>query len=164
MPALSATDWVLLAVLALSLAVGLWRGLVREVLALMGWVAAFYLAQLEAPRMAQWLPMSGSSATLRYVAGFVVVFVAVLVLSTVLAWLIRRFLSVVGLGVLDRLLGGVFGLLRGGVILLVLTVVVSMTPLVHTPTWTQSWVTPWLANGLHHLKPLLPTEFGKFLP
>ena len=157
MPEVSALDWMLLAVLSLSLLVGLWRGLVREVLSLVGWVAAFFVAQMEAPRVAHWLPMSGSSEMLRYAAGF-------LVLTAMLAWLVRRFVSAVGLGLIDRFLGGVFGLLRGAVFLLAFAVVAHMTPLVQSPAWQQSHGTPWLTRGLHLMKPLLPAEFAKFLP
>ena len=164
MPELSAIDWIVLAVLALSVLMGLWRGIAREVLSLLGWVAAFWLAQMQAPRVAQWLPMSGSSDMLRYAAGFVVTFLAVLILSGVVAWLVRKFLSAVGLGLLDRLLGGMFGLVRGGVVLLAMTVVVCMTPLAQTPAWLQAHATPWLTQTLHGLKPMLPAEFGKFLP
>lgn len=164
MPEVSALDWMWLAVLSLSLLVGLWRGLVREVLSLVGWVAAFFVAQIEAPRVAHWLPMSGSSEMLRYAAGFVVVFIAVLVLTAVLAWVVRRFVSAVGLGLIDRFLGGVFGLLRGAVFLLAFAVVAHMTPLVQSPAWQQSHGTPWLTRGLHLMKPLLPAEFAKFLP
>jgi hypothetical protein len=77
--AVSLTDWILLGVLLASMLVGLWRGLVYEVLSLAGWVAAFYVSQMYAPAAAAWLPMDGSSQMLRYAAGFVVVFVAVLV-------------------------------------------------------------------------------------
>jgi membrane protein required for colicin V production len=164
MPELSAIDWIVLAVLALSMLVGLWRGIAREVLSLLGWVAAFWVAQIEAPRVAQWLPMTGSSDMLRYAAGFVVAFLAVLILSGLLAWVVRKFLSAVGLGPLDRLLGGVFGLLRGWVVLLALTVVVSMTPMAQSPAWLQAHATPGLMQALQTLKPLLPAEFGKFLP
>ena len=46
MQALSAVDWILLAVLGLSFLVGIWRGIVQEVLSLVGWVAAFYVSQM----------------------------------------------------------------------------------------------------------------------
>lgn len=164
MPEVSALDWVFLAVLTLSMLMGLWRGIVREVLSLIGWVAAFFVAQIEAPRVAQWLPMSGSSEMLRYAAGFVVVVMAVLVLTAVLAWVVRKFLSAVGLGLLDRFLGGLFGLVRGVVVLLAFAVVAHMTPLVQSPLWQQAYGAPWLTLSLHVLKPMLPVEFGKFLP
>ena len=61
MQTLSAVDWILLAVLGLSLLLGMWRGIVQEVLSLAGWVAAFYVSQMYAPMAAAWLPMEGSS-------------------------------------------------------------------------------------------------------
>ena len=164
MQAISAVDWILLAVLGLSLLLGMWRGIVQEVLSLAGWVAAFYVAQLYAPLAAAWLPMEGSSQMLRYAAGFVVVFVAVLVAMALLAWVIQKLISAVGLGPLDRLLGSLFGLMRGVVILLAVTVFVGMTPMRETEAWKQAQGAQWLQQLLHVLKPVLPADFGKYLP
>ncbi|MFY8178757.1 MAG: CvpA family protein, partial [Limnohabitans sp.] len=97
---LSAVDWILLAVLGLSLLLGVWRGIVQEVLSLAGWVVAFYVSQLYAPLAAAWLPMEGSSQMLRYAAGFVVVFIAVLVATVLVSWVVKKLVSAVGLGLL----------------------------------------------------------------
>ena len=164
MQALSAVDWILLAVLGLSLLLGMWRGIVQEVLSLAGWVAAFYVSQMYAPAAAAWLPMEGSSQMLRYAAGFVVVFVAVLVVTVLISWTIKKLLSAVGLGLLDRFLGSLFGLMRGVVILLAVTVFVGMTPMRDTEAWKQAQGTQWLQQFLHVLKPVLPADFGKYLP
>ena len=164
MQALSAVDWILLAVLGLSLLLGMWRGIVQEVLSLVGWVAAFYVSQMYAPMAAAWLPMEGSSQMLRYAAGFVVVFVAVLVGTVLVSALIKKLISAVGLGPLDRLLGSLFGLMRGVVILLAVTVLVGMTPMRDTEAWKQAQGTQWLQQFLHVLKPVLPADFGKYLP
>jgi membrane protein required for colicin V production len=161
---ISAVDWILLAVLGVSCLLGLWRGLVQELLSLAGWVAAFYLAQMYAPLAAAWLPMSGSSDMLRYAAGFVVVFVAVLIATVVVSWVVKKLVSAVGLGPLDRLLGSLFGFLRGCVLLLAVTVVVGMTPLRDSDAWRQAQGAGWLQQLLHMLKPVLPVDFGKFLP
>ena len=164
MQTLSAVDWILLAVLGLSLLLGLWRGIVQEVLSLVGWVAAFYVSQMYAPLAAAWLPMEGSSQMLRYAAGFVVVFVAVLVATVLVSWVVKKLVSAVGLGPLDRLLGSLFGLMRGVVILLAVTVFVGMTPMRETDGWKQSQGAQWLQQFLHVLKPVLPADFGKYLP
>jgi membrane protein required for colicin V production len=164
MPTLSAVDWILLAVLGLSFLLGVWRGIVQEVLSLVGWVAAFYVSQMYAPMAAAWLPMEGSSQMLRYAAGFVVVFVAVLVGTVLVSALIKKLISAVGLGPLDRLLGSLFGLMRGVVILLAVTVFVGMTPMRDTEAWKQAQGTQWLQQFLHVLKPVLPADFGKYLP
>jgi membrane protein required for colicin V production len=164
MQALSAVDWILLAILGLSFLLGIWRGIVQEVLSLVGWVAAFYVSQMYAPMAAAWLPMEGSSQMLRYAAGFVVVFVAVLVGTVLVSALIKKLISAVGLGPLDRLLGSLFGLMRGVVILLAVTVLVGMTPMRETEGWKQAQGAQWLQQFLHVLKPVLPADFGKYLP
>jgi membrane protein required for colicin V production len=164
MQMLSAVDWILLAVLGLSLLVGVWRGIVQEVLSLAGWVVAFYVSQLYAPLAAAWLPMEGSSQMLRYAAGFVVVFIAVLVATVLVSWVVKKLVSAVGLGLLDRLLGSIFGLMRGVVILLAATVIVGMTPMRETEAWKQAQGAQWLQQLLHVLKPVLPADFGKYLP
>ncbi len=164
MQMLSAVDWILLAVLGLSLLLGMWRGIIQEVLSLVGWVAAFYVSQMYAPMAAAWLPMDGSSQMLRYAAGFVVVFVAVLVGTALVSWVIKKLVSAVGLGSLDRLLGSLFGLMRGVVILLAVTVLVGMTPMRETEGWREAQGAQWLQQFLHVLKPVLPADFGKYLP
>jgi membrane protein required for colicin V production len=164
MQTLSAVDWMLLAVLGLSLLLGLWRGIVQEVLSLAGWVAAFYVSQMYAPMAAAWLPMEGSSQMLRYAAGFVVVFIAVLVATVLVSFVVKKLVSAVGLGPLDRLLGSVFGLMRGMVILLAVTVLVGMTPMRETEGWREAQGAQWLQQFLHVLKPVLPADFGKYLP
>ncbi len=164
MQVISAVDWILLAVLGLSLLLGMWRGIVQEVLSLVGWVAAFYVSQMYAPLAAAWLPMEGSSQMLRYAAGFVVVFVAVLVATVLVSWVVKKLVSAVGLGPLDRLLGSLFGLMRGVVILLAVTVFVGMTPMRETEAWKQAQVGRCLQQFLHVWNPVLPCDFGKFLP
>ncbi len=164
MQVISAVDWILRAVLGLSLLLGMWRGIVQEVLSLVGWVAAFYVSQMYAPLAAAWLPMEGSSQMLRYAAGFVVVFVAVLVATVLVSWVVKKLVSAVGLGPLDRLLGSLFGLMRGVVILLAVTVFVGMTPMRETEAWKQAQGAQWLQQFLHVLKPVLPADFGKYLP
>ena len=159
-----AVDWILLAVLGLSMGLGLWRGLTQEVLSLTSWAVAFYVAQLYAPKVGELLPMRGGSEMLRYVAGFVVTFVATLMATALVSVLIKKLLLALGLGSLDGLLGSAFGFLRGVVILLAVTVVVGMTPLHEDAAWRQAQGPKWLAKGLHSLKPVLPAEFGKYLP
>ena len=156
-------DWILLAVMLLSMLLGLWRGLVFEVISLASWVVAFFLAQWLAPDVAQVLPMAGATEPIRYAAGFVAVFVGCLVAGGIIAFVIKKLLAAVGLGFLDRLLGGAFGLLRGLVVVLAVAVVVQMTPLDSAAFWKASQGARWAETALAALKPLMPQEFGKYL-
>jgi len=100
----------------------------------------------------------------RYAAGFVLVFVLSLFAGGLVAFLIRKLVAAVGLRPVDRVLGAAFGLVRGVVILLVLTVVVGMTPLVKGVWWQESTGASVSTVALQGLKPVLPEEFGKYLP
>lgn len=157
-------DWVFAAILVLSLVVGVWRGLVFEVLSVAGWIVAFVLAQWWAPAVASWLPMGQWSPALRYAAGFVVVLVGALFAMGLLAMLARKLIEAVGLRPVDRILGAAFGLVRGLVIVLALTVVALMTPMKDTQTWNESAGAQASAKALKGLKPILPERFGQYLP
>ncbi len=157
-------DWILVAILGLSLLLGAWRGLVQEVLSLLGWIAAFIGAQWLAPQASQWLPMAQSSPTLRYAAGFVVVFIAILIAVSVLTWLLKKVVEAVGLRPIDRVLGAGFGLVRGAVLVLAITVVALMTPVHGTAAWNQSVGAQMATQALQKLKPMLPERFSQHLP
>ncbi|MEY4735744.1 MAG: hypothetical protein RL302_63 [Pseudomonadota bacterium] len=157
-------DWIFLGVLLLSMVIGAWRGLVYEVLSVLSWIAAFVLAQWFAPQAAGFLPMSGATEAMRYAAGFVLVFIAAIFMGGLVAFLTKKLIAAVGLRPADRLLGAAFGAVRGVIILLALTVVVGMTPLKSGQLWQESMGAHVAAVVLTGLKPVLPQEFGKYLP
>ena len=157
-------DIALLTVLALSALLGLWRGLVYEVLSLAGWIVAFLMAQAYATEVAALLPMGDAAPALRLAAGFALVFIAVAFAGGFVAWIIKKLVASVGLRPVDRLLGGVFGVARGVLILLAVTVIVSMTSLHTDPGWQASPVAAGLSQGLSALKPMLPQAVASQLP
>ena len=159
-----ALDWIFLAILLLSLLIGAWRGLIYEVFSLATWVAAFLLAQWFAPAAAQYLPMAGSSETIRYAAGFVLVFIGAVFSGSILTWLISRLFRAAGLRPADRVLGAVFGVMRGVMVLLAVAVMISMTPLQSETWWNESVGANWATGTVKGLKPVLPQEFGRYLP
>lgn len=153
-----------MAVLLLSSLLGIWRGLVYEVLSVAGWVVAFFAAQAYAGRMADWLPMAQFAPALRLAAGFALVFIATAFACGTVSWLIKKMVASVGLRPVDRVLGAAFGVARGLLILLALTVVVSMTPWHAKPVWRASPVAAVLTHGLGAIKPVLPIAVGQYLP
>ncbi len=160
---LSALDWLALIVVGASLLLGLWRGLLYEVLALAGWVVAFVAARWAAPVISIWLPMGESPEALRYAFGFALVFIVTAFGCGVLASLARRAARAMGARPVDRLFGALFGVLRGGLLLLLLAALVVMTPLRDEAWWRQSISGPWLEIALQQLHPWLPESFGKHL-
>lgn len=161
---MAALDWIFGVVLLASILLGAWRGLVFEVLSLISWVAAFGLAQWLALDAAQYLPLSGSSDMVRYAAGFVLVFVAAVMLGSLVAVVVKKLMSAVGLRPVDRVLGAVFGSIRGVLLLLLATVVVGMTPMKSSAAWQESAGAAAASVVLKGLKPVLPSDLEKFLP
>lgn len=161
---MAALDWIFAALLLVSMLVGAWRGLVYEVLSLAGWVAAFLAAQWLASDVAARLPMGEASETMRYAAGFILVFVGSLFVCGFLAWLTKKLVEAVGLRPVDRTLGAVFGVLRGLLVLLVLVVMAGLMQLHQADWWQESRGAVLLSDLLQGLKPVLPEELGRHLP
>lgn len=151
-------------VMLLSAAVGVWRGLVFEVLSLLGWVAAYVVAQVAAPVVSQALPIGAPGSPLNHAAAFAASFIVAMIVWTIGVKLLRAVLHATPLQVVDRVLGAGFGVLRGGVILLVVATVVMLTPMAKSAAWRQSEGAGWLSSALHVLKPMLPEALGRHLP
>ncbi len=161
---MTGVDWILLAVLGASLLLGVWRGLMYELMLLAGWVVAFVFAQWWAPDVAPRLPLGGLSEPVRHAAAFVLIFVGGAFAAGLCASVIRRLVRAAGLRPVDRVLGATFGLVRGVVLILAFGVVMNMTPLGTSTDWRSSASAQWVGAALQGLKPLLPTAFGAYLP
>lgn len=159
------TDWVLIGVLLASMLVGLWRGLVYEVLSLAGWVAAFVLAQWLAADVVLLLPfLQQAAAEVQYAVAFALVFVVALFAAGLVSWLVKKLVETVGLRPVDRALGGIFGLARGVVLLLALTVVLQLLGMATEAWWQNAQGPVWLDTTLKGLKPMLPQTLVDYLP
>lgn len=156
-------DWFLAAVLLFSLLLGAWRGLVYEVLSVLGWAASFYVAQWFAPQVAMLLPWQSATDPVRYAAAFVLVFIAALFAAGLLAAVLKKLVDAIGLRPVDRTLGAAFGMLRGMILLLAATVVMDMTALKSSAWWQESIGAQALTVALASLKPLLPEPFARYL-
>jgi membrane protein required for colicin V production len=159
----TAVDWILLGVLVFSMLLGAWRGLVYEVLSVLGWVVSFFVAQWFAPDLATRLPVQSASDPIRYAAAFVLIFIATVFAAGLLAFIFKKLVAAIGLAPVDRVLGAAFGVLRGMILLLAATVVIDMTALKTSSWWQESKGAPVLAATLKALKPVLPEKFAKYL-
>lgn len=157
-------DFAVIAILLVSLLIGAWRGLVREMLSLLGWPIAFVMSKLFANDLAPLLPMV-QEALLRTMLAYALVFIAALILWSVLVWLLSRLVKASGLGWLDRVLGGVFGVVRGGLVLLVMVWLAGLTDIPKQPYWhnakmskaaedvallTKTWLPDNIARRIHY--------------
>lgn len=161
---MAALDWVFIAVLAVSLLIGAWRGLVFELLSLVGWAVAFIAAQWFAGAVGAWLPVGAPEAPWRPVAGFAVVFIGAVFAFGLVGRVVKQLIDAVGLRPADRALGALFGVLRGAVLLLVATLAVGWTHSTDAPWWRQSQGAPLLEAAVAALVPALPDALGQRLP
>lgn len=136
------TDGVILAILALSILIGLMRGLMAEVLSLLVWVAAFWVASVYGPSVGALFENSISLPMVRMSLGYGICFFGVLLLGALLRFATRRLLWSTGLSGIDRLLGVVFGFLRGVLVVTLMVFLIGLTGLTRESWWQQSVLLP----------------------
>jgi len=154
-------DIVVLAIVGISVLFGMLRGLMREVLALVAWAASFLLANLLAPDAATLLPQAMASEEFRLLVSFVVIFLVALVGLSVLAILASKVVRIVGLGPADRVVGGVFGLARGALVVMILVLLAGLTALPRQPMWRNAVLSGTLETVAGHVKEWLPADLSK---
>lgn len=158
---LTVIDGIVVLTLLGSTLLSLVRGLVREVLSLAAWIAAFVLASRTAQDAAAWLPSDWQPAALRVAIGFAAVLLVVRLAGSLLTWAIDVALRAGGLKPVDRTLGAVFGLARGGVVVLALAVLAGLTQVPQQAVWQNAFTTPWIMQGVQTIKPLLPDQLAQ---
>lgn len=154
-------DWVVVAVVAASLLLGLWRGVVGELIALVAWVLALYAALEFGAPVGRSMGTVIGDPTLRVLAGYAAVFVGVLVVMVLLRLAVQGLVKTLGLGLSDRLLGMVFGVLRGVLVVLLGVAVAGMTPAPRQSWWRQATLAPALETAVLALKSWLPADVAK---
>lgn len=157
-------DYGFFVVLLLSILLGAARGFVHVAMSLAGWVVALAASHFLASFLAPYLMPTGLGETPRYALAFAVVFIIALIAWSIVTMLMKQAVSGVGLGGLDRVLGGIFGLARGAVIVILLTVLVSSTPADQSETWKNSTAVKMTKAAAHALKPLLPATISALVP
>ena len=154
-------DYLALAVLVISLLVGVLRGVVSELLALAAWVAAFIAARLWGSEVGSLLLSNWPDPLWRQLTGFVVVLVGVLMCFALLRRVLAMLLKAVGLRPFDRALGAVFGLARGVLLLFALVMLGGLTPLPKEQWWRGALLAAPLETGVTAAKPWLPPELAQ---
>ena len=152
-------DIALLAVFVLSVLIGLWRGFVFEIVSLLGWLVAFVIANSAGPFLAEFVPFGNEPQVKLWIA-YIVVFLLILVTCTLLARMLRALIAATPLSFVDHLLGGVFGVVRGALICVVVATLVMLSPYATSTTWKKSHGALWLGMALEGLKPVLPQSLN----
>lgn len=149
-------DIAMLVILAISAVVGLVRGLTFELLSLAGWFVAYFAGRWLEPWVAPHLPIGAQGSLLNQGVAFASAFLVVLMVWSLLARAVSALIGATPLRPLDRLLGAVFGVVRGAVVLLAFATLVAYTPAARTQAWRESVGGAMLEAVLQGLLPLMP--------
>lgn len=152
-------DYAVIGIVLVSLLLGVWRGLVYEVLSLLGWPLAFVLSRQFAGGLESYLPVD--QAFFRVALAYVLVFVAALIVWGILVWSFCKLVRAAGLGVLDSILGAMFGVLRGVFLILVLAWLAGLTDIPDAPFWREARLSNVIENVALLSKTVLPDDIGQ---
>ncbi|MFL6706708.1 MAG: CvpA family protein [Massilia sp.] len=154
-------DYLVLFILVASVVISTMRGLIREILSLLGWVVAFVVANAYGATLAPMLPSVIPGAALRLMVAFVALFIGVRLLMGLLTLAVGAVVTAAGLSLADRGLGGLFGLARGIVIVLFGVILCGMTSIPQQDFWKQALLSPMAETGVRTVKPFLPADFAQ---
>jgi membrane protein required for colicin V production len=140
---MTSADYVMLILILVSAAIGLWRGFVTEAMSLGALIAALVLAWLFGGAVEPLLGDWDSAVEVRLWAARLIVFVIVLVLGGVASWLARKFVGHTGLTGLDRALGAAFGLVRAAVFIGLGVIVIEFVELEQESWWHDARLRPY---------------------
>lgn len=154
-------DYLVLFVLIASVVISTLRGLVKEILSLVSWVAAFVLANAYGAQLAPLLPDMIPGDAVRLMFAFVAIFIGARLLMGLLMMAVDALIKASGLSLADRGLGGLFGLARGLVIVLAAVIVAGMTDLPKQAFWTEALFSPMCETGARTVKPFLPAALAR---
>ncbi len=157
-------DYLVLAIIGISAVLGFMRGLIKEVLSLIAYVAAFIAALWWGPSVSLWLGPWVSNDLLRVVLAYGCVFILVLLLVGLVNVTLSTLIDRTGLTPADSGMGVLFGIMRGLLFVLILVGLAGHTPLVNELWCQNSALAPLAVNAIVQVKPMLPPAFTSWLP
>jgi len=156
-------DYAVLTIIGLSVIFSVMRGMVKEVLAIIGWVAAFYVARTYTDQLLPMMPADIPTESLRVLAAFLVLFLATLLLASLLGIALSAIIKKIGLGWLNRLLGAMFGVVRGLVIVCILVFLAGLTELPKDARWRNAMFSAPIEALVVSLLPWVPESIAKHI-
>ncbi len=151
-------DLTILAVIALSALISLIRGFVKESISLITWVVAGVLAFRYFSPMSELLEPFVSSPTIRSIAGFAVLFVSTLIIGAIINFIMSQLVSKTGLSGTDKALGVVFGGARGVLIVTMVVLLASLTPMPDAQWWQDSTMIGFFQQLAEWVKGIIPAD------
>ncbi|MDX1594674.1 MAG: CvpA family protein [Gammaproteobacteria bacterium] len=155
-------DVVILVLVGLSMLISLWRGFTREALSLVAWIAAFWVGFTFAWYPAALLEPHVGVPSARLALGFLGLFIVTLLLGGIVNYLIGKAVDKTGMTGTDRMLGLIFGLARGIVLVAILVLLAGLTPLPRDPWWQEAMLVGHFQLLAERLRDLLPADIAAY--
>ncbi|MGB7815496.1 MAG: CvpA family protein [Methylotenera sp.] len=156
-------DYTVLFIIGISIVVSMMRGAVREVLAIAGWLAAFYVAKTYAAQLIPLLPADIPTESLKVLAAFLILFLGVLLVTSLLLIALSGLIKKIGLNWFNRFLGALFGFARGLIIVCVLVLLAGLTSLPKDARWTNAMFSSPLEALVKLALPWVPQTIAKHI-
>jgi membrane protein required for colicin V production len=153
-------DYVIIGIITLSALVSVIRGFVREAISLAGWIIAFWVALTFAEPLGAQLADYVSVPSLRTMAAFFGLLLVSIVLVALVGFLVGQLVDKSGLDGTDRMLGILFGIARGVLLVALLVLLAGLTPLPSDPWWHDSIMIPHMQGLAVWLRGFLPPEIA----
>ena len=161
---LTSVDYFTLVVLLVSALVGISRGLFKEVLALASWFAAAWVAYHYSNYLStEWLSTFHLDELLSLGVSFIILFVLTLIICGLFGGVVQKIILSVGLSLTDRFLGLIFGVIRGGLVIVVLATLAALTPIPQSMAWKNAITRPAIDMATGLIKGWLPADWAKQL-
>ena len=149
-------DYAVIAIIVLSALVGWWRGFMYELFSLLGWLAAYIVASTFSAQMMPHVPMEVGAVNIRSAVAFAALFIATLIVAALFAWFLARLAKYAGLSGMDGKFGAIFGMLRGGLVVIALVWLAGLTDLPQLPFWRNALSSKPLQQAAMYAKDYMP--------
>jgi len=156
---MSYLDYFFIFIILLSLLVGCFRGFTRELFSLVGWVFAFYFANLFTGDLLQFVSFEFGEHV-NFIIIYMSIFIIILLLATLLATIFNKLIKNIGLGFLNVIIGGIFGLMRGVLISFIIIFLVEKTSFISEVSLAESKTIPVIKLAIKKTLSYLPYEWS----
>lgn len=156
-------DYVIVAIIGISMLISLFRGYVREMLSLIAWGAAFWVAFTFSHKVAVLLVEYVDLPSARLVLAFVALFLATLLVGGLVNFLAGELVDKTGLSGTDRMLGLLFGMLRGIAVVVIMVLLAGLTPVPADPWWRESQLLGHFQDLALWLRDYLPRDVAAYI-
>ena len=153
-------DLIILSVIAISVVISFVRGFIKELISLLSWVFAAWIAFVLSKPLSSWITFVDIES-MRILIAFLVIFILMVFAGAIVNFLVGKFVRKTPFSLPDRMLGVGFGFLRGVVIVCLLIFFAGLTPLPKDAWWKQSFTVAQFEKAAVWFKDLLPDTMGK---